>query len=496
MIFVPLLLFAVWLGVRHPIDLSASFMNYALERNPQFAVSDKDREAMLTAIDAETEFVLPDRERTEDALNTAREAAADMLRAGTAAKSTDAEQIRIALNLAVGAFVHTGNPTIDPLILKECAVRIQKRAFKSLTNSDKTANRTWILFLLAYGCLASILPVWLLLQPRDYLNSYLLFAMMLLGFVGILFFQPEIRIPFLAGWTAVNPAGKTDFLFPLLFVTVACGACSGFHALVASGTTSKQIRSEGHILRIGYGSMLVEGLLAVMALISVAYLPLTGYADAIRTLGPTGAFAAGLAQFTTKIGVPFDNAATFVSLAISAFMLTTLDTAMRLARFTWQELFLPRNLSKEGDAAQSVPERTGIPGLLSRPIPATAIAVALSGYLALSGNANQIWPVFGASNQLLAALTLLAITLLLIRKGKNWLTAFLPMAFMMMVSGIALIVLFVQKIKAPPEKRELLLIVATGFLIIMAATLVIRSLLSLTKGREKTSELPASNNLN
>ena len=333
-----------------------------------------------------------------------------------------------------------------------------------------TARNIWLLVLLVYVFVASTIPVWLLLQPRDYLNSYLLYAMMIIGVLGVIVARPTLQLPAFVGWTAQKPAGGTGALFPLLFVTVACGACSGFHALVSSGTTAKQIDNERHILPIGYGGMLIEGLLGMMALISVAAL---SKADLFAQLGkggggPVKAFAGGLAAFATEIGLPLEIGATFIALAISAFLLTTLDTATRLTRFTWQELFLPRAAS-----GQDVPTLPAAK-LMANPFVATIVAVAAAGYLAFSGNVMDIWPVFGASNQLLAALTLLIVTLYLFKRKANYWIALLPMLFMMCITGWALLALFKDKLgKSTP------LVIATAFLLAMAVMLAAQAIQSL-----------------
>jgi carbon starvation protein len=337
--------------------------------------------------------------------------------------------------------------------------------------SADRAEDIWLVVLFLYVFVASTIPVWLLLQPRDYLNSYLLYAMILAGFVGIIVAQPTLEMPAFVGWRAVSPQGSPMMLFPLLFVTVACGACSGFHSMVASGTTSKQLSCESHIRPIGYGSMLVEGVLALMALTSVAYMSREGYMETLTTQGPVSAFAGGLATFVAHVGLPVEAGRTFIALAISAFLLTTLDTATRLTRFTWQELFLPA-------AAHGGREEDEKPAahFLSNRFLATAIAIGGAGYLAFSGDAFEIWPVFGASNQLLAALTLLVVTLVLIRKKSNFWISLIPMVFMMLVCIWALVSLVIVNLRA--ESIRWLLVVAGLFLLIMAIVLLARASLA------------------
>lgn len=353
----------------------------------------------------------------------------------------------------------------------------------TIVGSKTIARNIWILSLLYYAACASIIPVWVLLQPRDYLNSYLLYAMMALGVISIIFARPTIML------AAVNTDVSTvPKIMPLLFVTIACGACSGFHALVASGTSAKQIDSEKHILPIAYGGMLVEGALAILAVISVAYIDLPGVKELLN--GPNKvpapiAFAQGLAHFAEKIGVSYKIGYNFTSLAISAFMLTSLDTATRLARFVWQELILPKadDVPDKGPAKNPAKQPKTVTSTLRASVGnrwiATLIVVVLGGYLALSGEGNDIWPIFGASNQLLAALTLLAITLWLLRKKKPALFAMLPMAFMMLISLWALVCLVIQKWGNWP------LVTLSFVLMALAALLIFLAIRALAFRRKK-----------
>jgi len=333
------------------------------------------------------------------------------------------------------------------------------------------AEQQWLGVLLVYIAAASVLPVWLLLQPRDYLNSYLLYAMIAAGFLGILVAVPEFRMPAFVGWAAEAPSGSVGHLFPILYVTVACGACSGFHALVSSGTTAKQLNTERDIKPIGFGSMLVEGLVALMALTSVAILTRENYAGMLRDGTAISAFAAGLASFTVRLGLSETVGTAFFALTISAFMLTTLDTATRLTRFTWQELFVPA-------AARSEDRLSGWRRFLGHPFTATAIAVAGAGTLAFSGSAWQIWPVFGASNQLLAALSLLVVTLVLVRRRVNFWVTLIPMIFMSAITVWALVQLLGRNARADGSP---LLLIATAALLVLALGLAVTSVWSLRK---------------
>ena len=190
------------------------------------------------------------------------------------------------------------------------------------------SKQTWIILLMIYIFVASVTPVWILLQPRDYLNSYLLYAMIIGALLGIFILRPEIQME---GFVGFNVEGQ--YLFPFLFVTVACGAISGFHSLVGSGTSSKQLYKESDAKKIGYGAMLIEGLLAIVALITVAYISNKQFGSLLGNGGPVNVFSEGIANFMMSFGIPFTVGKTFTSLAISAFALTSLDTATRLGRF-------------------------------------------------------------------------------------------------------------------------------------------------------------------
>ncbi len=282
----------------------------------------------------------------------------------------------------------------------------------------------WYILLMVYIFIASVAPVWILLQPRDYLNSFILYSLMALGLAGIVFVNPEIRMP---AFTSFN-IESVGYLFPILFVTVACGAISGFHSLVASGTTAKQLNSEKDARLVGYGAMLIESVLAVVALITAAMLIDADYA-AMKG-NPIAVFSHGLGTMMTRFGIDYDAGKTFASLAVSAFALTSLDTATRLARFAMQEFF-----QKDG-----VPEDKQ-PILTRNRYLATIIGVLLAGALVVSGQGLKIWPIFGSANQLLAALALMSVTAWLSRhKKSNWFVK-IPMIVMFLITLSALSVM-------------------------------------------------------
>jgi carbon starvation protein len=283
-------------------------------------------------------------------------------------------------------------------------------------------ENTWNLILLGYVFLASTLPVWILLQPRDYLSSFLLYSSVGVGVAGILSGRFAVTYPAFTGF-------QSDYLGPLLpviFITIACGAVSGFHALVGSGTTSKQLGRRSDAVLIGYGGMLTEGIVAVIALATVMVLA-AGSSEARQQ--PMAVYADGLARFSGLFGLSPETGRTFGLLALSSFILTTLDTAARLGRYIFQEftgLVDPRHRWTATLATLALP------------------AVFL--FLSLKGPGGQplpvwkaIWPLFGTANQLLAALVLLVLTVWIRKMGKNCLWTFLPMAFMLTMTVWSLI---------------------------------------------------------
>ncbi|MFA7412460.1 MAG: carbon starvation CstA family protein, partial [Tissierellaceae bacterium] len=329
---------------------------------------------------------------------------------------------------------------------------------------------TWIAILAVYIYIASTAPVWILLQPRDYLNSFLLYAMIAGALLGLLVYRPAVQLEAITGFHV-----NGQYLFPMLFVTVACGAISGFHSLVGSGTTSKQIDKENDAKLIGYGGMLIEGVLAVVALLSAAYLS-KGELNELLAGGPVNVFSSGVGTFMSKIGIPFETGKTFVALAVSAFALTSLDTATRLARFIFQEYF-------EDPTKEKQPIFTNMHV-------ATIITVVIGSYLAIGGFA-KIWPIFGSANQLLAALALMAVALWLKEQGRNFNMITLPMIFMLIVTLFALVFLT----KANLASGNYFLVVFPVLLFVLAIVLAIQGYQILFKKDEpgKADGQPSSN---
>lgn len=282
-------------------------------------------------------------------------------------------------------------------------------------------KKTWALILLAYCFVASTTPVWILLQPRDYLSSFLLYASVLSGFVGILLGGFTVNFPAYTSWSVP----QTGTLFPILFITVACGACSGFHSIVASGTSSKQLNKETDGRAIGYGGMLLEGIVAVIALATVVMIPRD---DALAGSPPLTIYATGIGRFLSLVGIPESMGFSFGLLALSAFILTTLDTATRLARYIFEEFFNLRG-----------PLWRYLSTLATIVLPAIFVVITLRDAQGRPIPAwKAIWPIFGSSNQLLAGLVALIIVVWLKKTGRKMGFILLPMFFMNAVTLWAL----------------------------------------------------------
>ena len=285
----------------------------------------------------------------------------------------------------------------------------------------------WMIIVGLYIGVASVTPVWILLQPRDYLSSFLLYAMLALAVVAVFVGHPSMAsLPVVQAETCTTP------VFPVLFTTIACGAISGFHSLVSSGTTSKQLDKETDAKPIAYGGMLLECVLAVLVLCAVA-----GFANANGGdigVGPTVLFGGGIAgMIDPSHGTVYSVLYTLLVLTYSSFCLTSLDTATRLARFMFQEFWLD---GSKGETPENV---TGFKKVMSNMYVATGITVILGVLLGLNGY-GKIWALFGSANQLLAALGLLAVATWLGNIGKNNKMFLIPMVFMLLVTICSLII--------------------------------------------------------
>ena len=300
------------------------------------------------------------------------------------------------------------------------------------------STKIWMIVVGVYIAIASVTPVWILLQPRDYLSSFLLYAMLVVAVVGVVGAHPNINpdlFPAFAGF-AVDNGNGVQYLFPILFTTVACGAISGFHSLVSSGTTSKQLDKETDAKPIAYGGMLLECVLAILTLCAIAYARETGH-----TAGATDIFAGGIAAMVATIpGLAGAEHIlyTLLVLTYSAFCLTSLDTATRLARFMFQEFWL-----EPGQTAKDI--TSGWKKVAVNPYFATILTVVLGIVLGMTGY-SKIWGLFGAANQLLAALGLLAVATWLGNAGKNNKMFLIPMCFMMVVTICSLILIVKNQI--------------------------------------------------
>ena len=333
------------------------------------------------------------------------------------------------------------------------------------------SGTTWMIIIGIYITIASVTPVWILLQPRDYLSSFLLYAMLFVAFVGVVGAHPNIDA---ASFPAFASApGKP--IFPILFTTVACGAISGFHSLVSSGTTSKQLDKEKDAKPIAYGGMLLECVLAVLTLCAIAYARQTGH-----TKGATDIFAGGISAMCAKIPgcAGLENILyTLLVLTYSAFCLTSLDTATRLARFMFQEFWL-----EPGQTAKDI--NSGWKKVMVNPVFATVLTVVLGIALGLTGW-QKIWGLFGASNQLLAGIGLLAVATWLGNIGKNNKMFLLPMAFMVVVTISSLAITLIGQVKiiaaGGADWGPYAQVILAAFMIVLSVILVIEGVTTLAK---------------
>lgn len=281
---------------------------------------------------------------------------------------------------------------------------------------------TWIYIVMAYLFLASVMPMWLLMEPRDYMTTFMLLGMIIGAVVGVIAEHPTMKLNAFSGF---NVDGS--YLFPTLFVTIACGAVSGFHSLVSSGTSSKTISNEKDMPMVGYGAMVVESLLGVVALVVVGAVAVNG----TKPEGtPFSIFSTGVAGFFEKFGIPVQVATVFMTMCVSALALTSLDSVARIGRMSFQELFY-------GDTTDTS-KMPGWQKVLTNKYFATIITLFF-GYLLTLGGYNNIWPLFGSANQLLAALVLIALAVFLKTTGRTGWTLYIPMFVMLAVTFTALI---------------------------------------------------------
>ena len=329
-----------------------------------------------------------------------------------------AEAVALGLLLRLGKLPKWGN-TAAALLMLVAAIALGLRFPMYIGLTD------WHILVFIYVFIASVAPIWAVLQPRDYLNSYLLIAMIVAAVIGVFAARPQVNLPAFSGFT-VN--GQT--LFPFLFVTIACGAVSGFHSLVSSGTASKQIRNEKSMLPVSFGAMLMESMLAVIALIAVASFASPEQTAALGYTTPSQIFAGGVAGFLSVMNLPQDVVFTLINLAVSAFALTSLDSVARVGRLSFQELF-------QDDAAGEKRARP-LRRLLTNKYFATVLTLVLAFFLTEVGY-DSIWPLFGSSNQLLSALAFLACAVFLRRTRRRSFMLWIPLFTMSAVTFSALI---------------------------------------------------------
>jgi carbon starvation protein len=332
--------------------------------------------------------------------------------------------------------------------------------------------KSWEVALLLYCFAASLIPMWLLLQPRGYLGGWFLYLTMAVALFGSLFGGYAVRYP------ALNLDGLLSLenakpVIPIVFITVACGACSGFHGIVSSGTTSKQICRESDTRVVGYGSMILEGLVAVLALATVMMLP---KGDPALAADPNVIYASGLSRYLSTVGFDPGLALSFALVAFSTFVYDTLDVCTRLARYILQELFGWR--SRRGAALAAFVT-------LLLPL-AFLMSTEEKGYLVA-------WPIFGTSNQLLASLTLLAVSMYLVKTGRRAWFAVAPMIFMMFFTLWALvlqIVPFLRSVAAGTAVKPDVAIagVCGVILLVLCGWLVVEAFRALAPGRNRSDD--------
>ncbi len=339
----------------------------------------------------------------------------------------------------------------------------------------------WNYVIMAYLFLASVMPMWLLMQPRDYLTTFMLLGMIISAVVGVLVAHPAMGLNTFNGFVLTNATtGLKSYMFPTLFVTIACGAVSGFHSLVSSGTSSKTIKNEKDMLFVGYGAMVVETLLGVVSLIVVGAVAVNGAAPSDLT--PFQIFSLGVAGFLEKFGIPNSIANVFMTMCVSALALTSLDSVARIGRMSFQELFL-------GDTT----DRSQMPAwqkLLTNQYFATAITLVL-GYLLCLGGYQNVWSLFGAANQMLAALVLIGIAVFLKVTNRQGAMLYIPMVVMFGVTFTAIVLNIIGNVQAFLNGSATFLVnglqlIVAAFLIVLGVIVAVTCIKKLFTGEEES----------
>lgn len=334
-------------------------------------------------------------------------------------------------------------------------------------------TKTWHIIIFIYVLIACVTPVWVLLQPRDYLNSYLLIFMIVGSIIGIFIANPACNLEAFTGFVVDG-----QYMFPILFVTIACGAVSGFHSLVSSGTASKQIKNEKNMLPVSFGAMLMESMLAVIALIAVASFA-KGEAAAQGLTTQPQIFAGAIANFLTAAGLSYDLVFTLINLSVSAFALTSLDSVARIGRLSFQEFFMDDDTDMEN--------MSPFMKVVTNKYFSTILTLVLAYLLAQVGY-SEIWPLFGSANQLLSVLALVACSVFLKKTNRQGVMLWIPMGFMMAVTFTALTVTIVKLAKAFVTVG---LTLGTTLQLIFAVLLLLLGVMVAVQGIKKLTEKTA-----
>lgn len=318
-------------------------------------------------------------------------------------------------------------------------------------------RETWNYVTFAYIFFAAILPMWLLMQPRDFMTTFMFIFMIAAAAIGLLLAHPTMNLPVYTGFHNE----KLGDMFPILFVTVACGAVSGFHSLVSSGTSSKTISNEKDMLKVGYGAMILESLLAVLALCVAGA---AASADGTAATGtPFQIFSAGVAGFLEMFGIPVHIAQCIMTMCVSALALSTLDSVARIGRMSFQELF----------SVDDMEHAEGWRKLFCNKYFATVITLVF-GYILTKVGYTNIWPLFGSANQLLSALVLITLCVFLKVTGRTNKTLFPPLIIMLCVTFTALVERFIALVKAYQAGTAVFMV--EGLQLIIAVLLIILGL--------------------
>ena len=336
----------------------------------------------------------------------------------------------------------------------------------------------WLIFVFIYVIIACVTPVWALLQPRDYLNSYLLIAMIVGSVLGICVYNPSMNLPSFTAFKLTAANGSVSYLFPALFVTIACGAVSGFHSLVASGPASKQIKNEKNMLPVSFGAMLLESLLAITALIAAGFVATQ---EGLPAGTPPQLFAQAISIFLTSLGLPESVCYTLITLAISAFALTSLDSVARVGRIAFQEFFTDDSIAPE--------DQSPLNKVLTNKYFATILTLLLCYALSRAGYAS-IWPLFGSANQLLSALALIACAVFLKKTKRQGAMLWGPMVIMLGVTFTALALKITELVTALSGQfvfGNALQLVFAVLLLILGVIVAFEGLKKLI-GKDETSE--------